>query len=324
MKNQFKHILISLFLISFLASCYSNNYFKKSSKNDLWLSYNIQNLFDDKNVGTEYYDFNEKNWNTKLYQQKVLNLAKVFDEVIAKKGDLKLVCLQEVESQEALDSLQKKSEALSKLKYTKFAKDDKQAIGMALLSSYPIEENIKFDPSLFNTNTKRKDFSIRPIIYAKLQIKIGLSAHVFAVHLPSKRNGSKEKTATRLTILNFLNEKAKEILDKDPNAYIVIMGDFNDSQSEKTISSLQNAYQLSPDEKGSYLHRKKWQKIDQILLSSAFLDKANPLQIINFDVIEDKLLLRADKKSGKLKTFAFDKGYGYSDHLPVYVEITKN
>lgn len=71
-------------------------------KDALWASYNVGDLFDDKNDGTEYGEFRE-NWTTDNYHKKVANLSRVFDEIISRNTQIELACIQEVENEETLE-----------------------------------------------------------------------------------------------------------------------------------------------------------------------------------------------------------------------------
>jgi predicted extracellular nuclease len=73
------------------------------SKELVIASYNVDNLFDDINNGTEYSDYilNKHNWNSITFKKKIEHIARVICELNAD-----VIGLQEVENGNALKELQ--------------------------------------------------------------------------------------------------------------------------------------------------------------------------------------------------------------------------
>lgn len=197
-------------------------------------------------------------------------------------------------------------------------------MGHAVLSAYEFTEEPKiYDSALFNTNKR----FVRPIIHAKLKVKKNVIVHLFAVHLPSKKDETKETNGIRKNMITFINQEVNYILQKEKNPYIVVMGDFNEENSEQTIYKLKNAYSLSPKPRGSIFYD-YWQKVDQILYSDAFkYSEDNPLRIMSFNLFDDVTLLRVSKETGENIPAKFyyhtgiDENQGYSDHLPIAIKV---
>lgn len=220
--------------------------------------------------------------------------------------------------------LRKSSKQLSTLNHIKFIKPEGHSLGHAVLSAYEFTEEPKiYDSALFNTNKR----FVRPIIHAKLKVKKNVIVHLFAVHLPSKKDETKETNGIRKNMITFINQEVNYILQKEKNPYIVVMGDFNEENSEQTIYKLKNAYSLSPKPRGSIFYD-YWQKVDQILYSDAFkYSEDNPLRIMSFNLFDDVTLLRVSKETGENIPAKFyyhtgiDENQGYSDHLPIAIKV---
>ncbi|MGB5867974.1 MAG: endonuclease/exonuclease/phosphatase family protein, partial [Arcobacteraceae bacterium] len=95
-------------------------------------SYNVENFFDLQYDKTEYKEFipNTKSWNTKSYTTKLTNVSKVIKNL-----DADILALQEIESRQVLDALTKKN---PDSKYSIFTKNKNTAIGLGLMSKFPI------------------------------------------------------------------------------------------------------------------------------------------------------------------------------------------
>lgn len=95
-------------------------------------------------------------------------------------------------------------------------------------------------------------------------------------HFKSKRGGEAETEPQRLAQAQFLNELAADLLAADPQARLVVMGDFNDYELSPTMQALTadgrltNALSTIPlPERYSFVFSGAAQLIDGILLSPA-------------------------------------------------------
>ncbi|MBI1375315.1 MAG: hypothetical protein GC159_21565 [Phycisphaera sp.] len=109
-----------------------------------------------------------------------------------------------------------------------------------------------------------------------------LKITVFMVHLKSKRNGTNDIQSNKWRLAEALGLRrlAKEILDHDPDALVVAMGDFNDTPDSPPIQALTSTADGGPvfvdphagipaDQRISYLKEPYRSNIDYILLSPA-------------------------------------------------------
>lgn len=297
-------------------------------------SYNVENLFDLKKEGTEYKEYipNTKYWNKKRFQTKIKNLSKVIKEI-----DAHIISLQEIESKQALDSLNKNLN----YPYSRFLKKSSSAVGVALLSRFPIINNKtifidKYDPhsryilrSTVNINNKHL------IIYVN--------------HWRSK----KAKESKRIKYAYSLKKDIDNLSKTDD---YIILGDLNSNYNEyqtfKHDKKLNDTYgitginqvlnttingnfvnrsdilshdkkvhynlwlELNEDKRFSSLFKRYKNTPDNIIASKSMFDNINISYIPNsFNVFKPSYLF---KNKDTLYRWDLKRGEGFSDHLPVY------
>ena len=112
--------------------------------------------------------------------------------------------------------------------------------------------------------------------------------NILVNHWPSRRGGRRETESRRVAAATKAKEIVTEILNKNSNANIMLMGDFNDEPSNKSISEVLEAEkeiknvdagelfnpmaEIEDRGEGSYRFRKFWDMLDQIMLSDNLLD----------------------------------------------------
>jgi hypothetical protein len=129
-----------------------------------------------------------------------------------------------------------------------------------------------------------------------------------------------------------------------PRSGFIIMGDFNDdpvneslmnhlktvviADSVRTGDLFNPMWKLFEQGSGTLTYKGKWNLFDQIMVSSALLDKGKrDYSVSGTGVMKSKMLL---EKEGQYAGHPF-RSYagntylgGYSDHLPVYIYLTRN
>ncbi len=188
----------------------------------------------------------------------------------------------------------------------------------------------------------------RPILKVEIQLPDGQSIHVLNVHLKSKLpttiKGQKKNTFTWKTVGGwaegyFISSMKRvgqalearvvidEILDADPNAYLVVCGDFNAEQNDVPVMAIRGDVEqtgnsdlvnriLVPCENGipessrySLFYRGKGQMIDHLLVTRNMLEFYTKAEIHN-EVLHDESISNAT-----------DKKFPESDHAPVVAEF---
>jgi len=105
---KYKWGLLLLGIPLFFISCEGCFFFpgEDSNPEELTLmTYNVQNLFDEVNDGTEYSDFiiGQGNWSEDLFHLKLLQLSDVL--ILHPAGGADIILLQEIENRNSLDVL---------------------------------------------------------------------------------------------------------------------------------------------------------------------------------------------------------------------------
>lgn len=186
------------------------------------------------------------------------------------------------------------------------------------------------------------DFKTRDILYTQILLKQIDTLHLFINHWPSKLSGEQESQPLRDAAALALRTVTDSILNYNPNANIIIMGDFNDEPLSYSISQTLNTQStddtLKPKElinlmaektgkEGSHNYQRKWSLLDQIIVSDNLLKNENKLNIYTKQahIYKAPFLLIKDFKSLDEKPFRTYSGPrylgGFSDHLPVWIEI---
>ena len=345
--------LIILILISYYLKSTKSNETKPdrqtfssefSGKNDttrlIVMFYNLENFFDTiddpKNrYDNEYVPGGKKHWNTERYMTKIKHLGKVFLNVDPRETpDLIGVC--EVENRHVLEDLVNNT-ALKGYKIVHYDSKDMRGIDLGLLydpTEFKVLESRKIDIYYKPTHPART----REIIYIKGQTRNGEILHIFLNHWKSRvaRRAGEQSEYKRVLAAKSLKKAVKQILDKDPDAKIIIMGDFNDEPTNKSIYETLKAREkptkttdlynvmlpLDREGKGTYYHDHQWLMFDNIILSGGFvLDHSKIVPEDGGHVLDKDFMLRKTSRGNVYPLRTFDGSHylgGYSDHLPVY------
>jgi len=189
-------------------------------------------------------------------------------------------------------------------------------------------------------NLADTDFTTRDILYVK-----GLLAsdtlHVFVNHWVSRWRGVMESQYLRILCAEILKTAIDSVCAENPDANILVMGDFNDGPEDESILKLtehDGNCQLfnvalkatNKDVKGTLKYGTEWNNFDQFLVSSALLSNTQDLRVADGGgfVFDAPFLLEKDEKYLGLKPKRTFIGYKYndgiSDHLPVFIDIFAN
>ena len=309
---------------------------KAKSKKITVAFYNLENLFDTKNDPNTFDDDftpeGVKNWNTDRYKTKLRKLSKVIAQIGPKKSNQPPVLLgvAEVENSTVLVDLT----ATKKLKphnYGVIHHDslDERGIDVGLLYQKEHFEVITSEsiPIYLKTDEGKRDYT-RDILHVTGKLHNNL-VHVLINHWPSRRGGEEETQHNRIAAAQANRTVIDTIKAKDPDARLIIMGDFNDdphSESVKNHLVKEDLYNpmvfLLTRYEGSLNHAFKWYLFDQIILSANFMQiHNNPLRYDKSKIYNDNYLteFKGKFKGNPFRTYA-GKRYlgGYSDHFPVY------
>ena len=171
-------------------------------------SFNVQNLFDGVNDGTEYADFEigRGSWSEQKYERK---LQAVADEISALNADI--LGLQEIENEAVLKALAQKAG----YSFYKFSRAQTAPVGIAVLSRVPVKSWEFY---------RAQELKTRDILRADFALGGG-DFSLYVTHTLSARNPLSERKKN----FRFLNE----ILKGQKAA--VVLGDFNTNFGKNSL-----------------------------------------------------------------------------------------
>lgn len=311
----------------------------KSAETYTLAFYNIENLFDivnDPNTNDDdFLPTSAKRWTTKRYENKLRKLGSVISNIGDEDSEIApiIVGLAEVENKKVLSDLVRSKNLIAEnYSYLHYDSSDERGIDVALLYKsdvFQIENSETFSVFLQSENGER-DYT-RDILLA--QGKLGdESLSIIVNHWSSRREGEKETEHKRIAAANVVNSIINLINKEDPNAKIIVMGDFNDNPNSNSLSLIEKENNLYNPfktvwsrDKGSQNYDFQWNLFDQILITPNFFDTSNSrLTFENADVFNGKFLTQyhGKYKGQPFRTYVGKKYKGgYSDHFPVYIQL---
>jgi endonuclease/exonuclease/phosphatase family metal-dependent hydrolase len=311
--------------------------------------WNVENLFDtDNDPNTQDEDFTPEGrnaWTAERYQKKLEHTAKVLMN-IPESYIVPLIGLCEIENKKTLDDLLSETDLRnSGYAYIHRESPDERGIDVALLYRQGAFEVLATE-WLTVTFDDPKD-KTREILYVKGSL-MGDTLHVMVNHWPSRREGEKISEPKRMQAAKVANAKVEQIQAENPNAKIVIMGDFNDDPDNKSMmkglganSTPANAiknnglfnmmYDLNKQGKGTLYFEGQFNLFDQFVVSGDLADPNNRRMVLEQN--EGKIFAPdwttftdvKTKAKRPNRTFAGSKYIGgFSDHYPVYIDLRNN
>lgn len=163
----------------------------------------------------------------------------------------------------------------------------------------------------------------------------GQMLHCIINHWPSRRDGVDVSSKNRMAAANKVLEIITFLRDKEDNPNIIVMGDFNDNPNNDSMRKLSEKGQLfnpmktlTSYSRGTQNHKFKWNMFDQILFSTNFFETdQNRLKFERADIFDKKFLKQSKGrfKGQPFRTYVGKKYKGgFSDHFPVYLQISKS
>jgi len=303
----------------------------KSSSNQIVVGfYNVENLFDiydDPNTfDEEFTPFGKKQWDNERYQKKIEDISTVISN-LSSKNNPALIGLAEVENYDVLSDLIK-ANSLYKTNYKVIHRDNNDSRGIDIAAIYDANSLnvIKY------TYYKVDDLHTRDILHIEGEVANSEHIHFFITHWPSRRKGEKETEYKRIAVAKIIRSKIDNLLSRNPDERIVVMGDFNDEPSNKSVSDylkkddFYNLHQTFENTKnGTVNHRGDWMVFDQIIVSKSLLnDTTYTLNETSGKIYtnSDITFTHSDGNKVPSRTYGGPKYFGgTSDHYPVYMTI---
>ncbi len=342
-----KRLLISCSILTFIAFAVF------AQKPHTIMFYNVENFFDtinDPDINDEEFTPEGKNnWTGDKYYKKLANVEQVlFDIASANKSFPAVIGLSEVEVRSVLEDIAATPKlAPANYRIVHFDSPEERGVDVAFLyrpdifkieGSYPIKSIIPGRP----------DFRTRDIL--TMWGTIEDEPFCFMVSHWSSRWGGKEQSEfLRIANAAQMREVADSVRKANPKVKVVMMGDFNDDPTDKSVAEVLGAKEKIKDLKegdyftpyaamlkagyGTLAYGDMWNIFDNIVVSDNLINGANDELQLQRSPTNRKVygsIFKAPymiQKSGKFKGYPFRSFSGgaftggYSDHLPVYIHI---
>jgi len=339
MGNRF--LIVFLLVLSF--SQYSNS--QQNTDEFYVLFYNVENLFDtNDNPLTEddYFTPNgEFHWTSKRLNVKLLNISKVILSALGwSVPDVVVFC--EIENRNVLEKLTRDT-PLKSTPYKIIHKESPDHRGIDVGLIYNSERFSPLEYNYYPLEINGNQINTREILYVSGILNEKDTIHIFGNHWPSRYSGFLETKSLRKTAATLLRTKINELNQKYQSPKIVILGDFNDSPEDESMSETLMAKQVEQpiaqnqlynlfydwqrSTSGTLKYQSQWFIFDQIIVSGSLLSANSGIYTKpeNAKILALPFLLEEDQKFGGQKPFRTYYGFsyngGFSDHLPVILQL---
>ena len=281
------------------------------------ICYNVENFFDyEHDTLKNDYSFlpdGDHHWTYHKYQTKLDQIARVIVNISGWESAA-LVGLCEVENARCLSDLCYRLKRFH-YKYVHYESRDERGIDVALLydsTKIKVLDSSPFRVDLNGDNT-------RDILYVSALIHGQDTLHAMVCHLPSRLGGGAASEWKRTAAKQVIQQQIDSILQIQPKAKIVVMGDMN-GEAKNNLSEMENMMiELEQMGQGTHKYQGIWSCLDQFYVSEKMKEQC----IVQ--IFSPEWLLEEDTKYLDYqpnRTFVgFRYHGGYSDHLPIVLTI---
>ncbi len=312
--------------------------------------YNLENLFDTIDSpdtrDSEFTPLGDNLYNTEVYLDKLNKLARVISELGTDRtpDGVAILGVAEVENRKVLEDLVVEP-AIRARRYeiVHYDSPDQRGIDVGLLYQpkyYKVLNSRPIPVEVYNDKGERT--YTRDILFVS-GLFDGEPLHVLVNHWPSRRGGEAATQPLRNYAASLCKAVADSLMQADPNAKIIIMGDLNDDPSSPSVRQVLNAKQKKEQVKpggmfnpmydfykkgiGTLAYQDAWSLFDQLILSYGLINpSAGGYQFYQANVHNRPYMTQ---QTGHFKGYPF-RCYvgatytgGYSDHFPVYLYLIR-
>ncbi len=309
-------------------------------------NWNVENLYDavddpDNEGDDEFLPNNPTTqWTQVRYETKLDNLAQVISQMNNGNGP-DVLGLEEVENENVIQDLVDRIH-VKPYGIVHVDSPDPRGIDTALIfnrNHFNLQEFHAYKVNL------KWDHTTRDILHAVLEDHEGTRLHVFVNHWPSRGGGVKMSEPNRFEAARTLALALDRVFLRDPAARVVILGDFNDEPTSRSIRDVLDV-EFYPSRSGTYVATNlynlalpkstrgqgsfsqsfegetEWRMYDQIIVSGALLQDTSMEQDPDFFRVDKPVFMveeHGEDRGAPVPTFENMEDYqgGYSDHFPV-------
>ncbi len=307
--------------------------------------WNLENLYDTINDplkdDDEFTRGGAKRWNGNRYKQKLQKLSDIIEKLGDENGpEILGVC--EIENRTVLEDLISTPALIGrKYKIVHFDSPDRRGVDVGLIykSGHFKPLNAVAVPVKEEGN---KDFITRDVLVVTGLLNNDTVSFIVN-HWPSRRgNGNEDKRVLAATVVRRQVDSLQTI---NPEAKVILMGDFNDDPVNKSIHQVLSArsrkkivsgsdlfnpmYDMYKNGVGTIAYQDSWSLFDQIIMTQSLLDNKNSKYYYQDGssgaYVEKRQIQQEGRYQGyPLRTYSGNNfTNGYSDHFPVYIFLVQ-
>ncbi len=315
--------------------------------------YNVENFFDTINDpdtnDEEFTPEGKNNWTGTKYNEKLANIEQVFADIAHTNNDFPTVIgISEVEVRSVLEDIASTPKLLpANYQVVHFDSPERRGVDVAFL----------YRPDRFNLEGSfperaiipgRPDFRTRDILTMWGTIE-GEELFFMVAHWSSRRGGKEQSEFLRLANGAQMRQIADSVRAIRPNTKFVLMGDFNDDPNDKSVVEALGAkskvvdlaegdlynpyYSMLMAGFGTLAYGGEWNIFDNIVVSENLVNAEDDELKLQKSIYDSQYYGNIFKPSYLIQQESKFKGYpyrsfgggswlgGYSDHLPVFINI---
>lgn len=308
-----------------------------------FMFYNTENFYDIEDdpftMDNEFTPDGANKWTKDRFDDKVVKITNVIRD-IRKPLFPDIIGLAEIENKNVMMALldEMRKQGMDQYSFVHYDSPDERGADVAMIynqKTFTLLESYALQVHLPGIEDRTRD-----ILHVKGSIPGGSIIHLLITHFPSRREGTDISERRRYFVASELKNEVYNIMDKNPDEKIIIMGDFNDTPDDNSVDEILGAektffnidrrklynllYNRYKKGIGTTFH-KKWLLFDQIIVSGNMLlsDKIECTPE-NADIYNPRYLLHFDERNRAKPNRTYRGIYsgGYSDHLPIYLDIS--
>jgi len=303
--------------------------------------YNVENFFDVKDDSLknddDFLPNSVRRWSYTRMMQKMNNISKVILNAGGWNPPV-IVGLCEVENRWVLSTMIWET-GLNNLGYrlVHFESPDERGIDVALLYMQHRFDLISAKPIKVDLGLNERP--TRDILYVKGILDQADTLHVLVNHWPSRLGGAMASQWKRKVAATVVKRVTDSIYHSNPKALMVVMGDFNENPESDLFLDVIKADKLEEGKilvnsalnlkkgAGTLKYQQSWDVFDQIIVSRSFFNEESRIKMRTpqLRIVDLPFLLEMDSNYGGMRPIRTYVGFkyagGYSDHLPVWIDL---
>ncbi|MDD2327711.1 MAG: endonuclease [bacterium] len=304
--------------------------------------YNTENFYDTVDdpltMDDDFTPDGFRKWTENRYKEKVKKLTNVISEIVHPEFP-DIIALAEIENKTVMESIlagmgMKGGKSYS---YVHYDSPDERGSDVAMIFNTRTFRVLESHPLLIHL--PGVEDRTRDILYVKGILPNGEQLHLFVTHFPSRAEGRELSERRRYFAASELRNAVYKVTAEDPEANIIIMGDFNDTPDDNSVDEVLGArknfkdinslrlynllYPRYSKGMGSTYH-KGWVLFDQVIVSGNLLTSPTiDCKPEYADIFNPTWLLHFDRNNRPRPNRTYSGKYvgGYSDHLPIYLRL---